>query len=374
MNEWQERQGKPPQGGVEHTAAWIICLIGGVVGLWFLFRYAIGILLPFGLAYLLSRCIRPLVTLAVGKSRLPRSVAAGVLVVLFVGGLCLLLTLGVRRAVGELEGLVTHLSSGEDGFGAILAEVQDWLHSTSDHLPFLERFADTPGFEDFCDRLDSTVQAAADEALASLGRWASGAVMGMVTGIPSAVLFLTILFLSCFYFSADNGRIGRALGWVARRVCPSMGKGQLPLLRAQGQRIIGQCLRAYLILAAITFVEAFIGLSLIRMPYAFLMAWVVALVDILPLFGAGAVILPWAVVQFLTGATGQGIGLLVLWGIMSVIRQVIEPRLVSAGLGIHPLLSLLAMYGGWRLFGLTGMLLVPVLVTVAMQLTKKVDS
>lgn len=369
-----ERQPGTAAGGggksTERIAAWIICLLGGVIAVWFLFRFALGILWPFVLAYLLSLCIRPLVRLAVGKSRLPRGVVAGVLVVLLIGGFFCLLTWGVQRAIAELEGLITHLSSGESGIGVTLAEVQDWLRSVSEHLPFLERFSHLHGFEAFCARLDAWVSEAADGILSQLGQWASGAVVDVVAGIPSAVLSLTVFFLSCFYFSADDGRIGRAVGSVVRRgamrLFPSVSGASMARWRARVRHMAGQYLRAYIFLAIITFAETFLGLSLIGMPYAFLIAWVVALVDILPLFGAGAVLLPWAVVQVITGEVAQGVELLVLWAVMSVIRQVIEPRLISAGLGIHPLLSLLAMYGGWCLFGVAGMLLGPILVTVAM--------
>lgn len=360
--------GRGGSGGAERVAAWTVCLLGGGAAVWFLFRFAIGILWPFALAYLLSRCIRPLVRLAVGKSRLPRGVVAGVLVVLLVSGTSALAAWGIRRAVTELEGLVTRLSDGEGGLGRWLAEGWERLGSLSEHLPFLEKFAHIPGLENFCTRLDAAVAEAADAALTRLEQWASGAVMGMITGIPSMVLSLTVLFLACFYFSADDGRIGRAVGRATRRVMgyllPSVSGERLSRWRARVLRMAGRYLRAYLWLAIITMAETFVGLSILRMPYAFLTAWLVALVDILPIFGAGAVLVPWALWQFLDGEIARGVGLLVLWAVMSVIRQILEPRLVSAGLGIHPLLSLLAMYGGWYLFGLPGMLLGPILWSV----------
>jgi predicted PurR-regulated permease PerM len=107
--------------------------------------------------------------------------------------------------------------------------------------------------------------------------------------------------------------------------------------------------------------EGFIGLALLRVPYAFLLAVLLAVVDFLPLLGTGIILLPWAAVSLLLGEVKLGIGLAVLYGVTSVVRQVLEPKLIGEGLGLHPLVSLAAMYGGLRLFGVWGMILAPLL-------------
>ena len=117
--------------------------------------------------------------------------------------------------------------------------------------------------------------------------------------------------------------------------------------------------RAYLALGGITFGEMFLGLTLLKVPYAFLIAWGIALIDFLPLLGTGAVLIPWAAVTLVTGNPGLGLGLLILFGVSTLVRQFVEPRLLGAELGLHPLVSLLAVYAGWRLFGVWGMMLAP---------------
>jgi predicted PurR-regulated permease PerM len=114
-------------------------------------------------------------------------------------------------------------------------------------------------------------------------------------------------------------------------------------------------------LGLLTFLQGFIGLALLRVPYAFLLAVLLAVVDFLPLLGTGVILLPWAAVSLLLGEVKLGIGLAVLYGVTSVVRQVLEPKLIGEGLGLHPLVSLAAMYGGLRLFGVWGMILAPLL-------------
>lgn len=356
----------PPQGddGIQRAAAWVICLTAAIGGAWLLFRYAWGALLPFVLAYLLGRCIRPLVTRAVGKSKLPRGVVAAVGVILPVGVLVILTVWGIERAVAELEDLLTHWETSAGGPGQVLTSVGDWMRSVSDHIPFLRRFENTPAFESFCNGLDTLVRRAAESALTTLGDRVSAVVVGAVTRMPAAILFVTVLLLSCYYVAADDGSMERALGRRLMSWLPPTWRERLPILRCRGRRTLVGYLRAYTILGGITFLEMFIGLSVLRVPYAFLGALAIALVDILPVLGAGAVLIPWAVVQFILGETGLGVGLLVLWGVSTLLRQVIEPRLVSVTLGIHPLLSLIAMYVGLHLFGFWGMLLCPLAVTV----------
>ena len=118
----------------------------------------------------------------------------------------------------------------------------------------------------------------------------------------------------------------------------------------------------------LTFVEVFVGLLTIGTRYAFLLAAVVAIVDILPVFGAGTVLIPWAVVSLLMKDYQTGMGLLALYGVITIVRQVAEPRIVGESLGIHPLATLVAMFTGLSLFGLTGMLLGPFVVMIAKEM------
>ena len=117
---------------------------------------------------------------------------------------------------------------------------------------------------------------------------------------------------------------------------------------------------SYLTLMLITFALMLAGFLLIEVKHAFLLAAVVALLDVLPVLGVGTVLVPWSVFCFATGDAGLGIGLAVLFVVNTVLRQVIEPKIVGKSLDMHPVLTLFLLYAGYLLFGIAGVLLVPV--------------
>ena len=154
-------------------------------------------------------------------------------------------------------------------------------------------------------------------------------------------------------------RIRASLSAAVTRLTPEGLRDRLPPIGRRLRRLGKQYLRACLLLGGLTFLQMFIGLAVLGVPYAFLLALLIAAVDFLPLLGTGIILIPWAAVCFLLGQVKLGVGLLVLYGVSSVVRQVLEPKLIGDGLGLHPLLSLISMYAGLRLFGVWGMILAP---------------
>lgn len=191
------------------------------------------------------------------------------------------------------------------------------------------------------------------------GMLSAGAVT-LLGSLPSVLLFLTVLLLSCYYFTAEPGGVSRL---VAARI-PARWRAGLSRWQAGAGRSLRRYLRAALLLALLTFLEMFVGLTLLRKPYAFLLALLIAFVDFLPVLGTGTVLIPWGIGELLLGSTGSGLGILALYAISSVLREIAEPHLVGRSLGIHPLLSLLSMYAGFRLFGIPGMVLAPLAAAV----------
>ena len=130
-------------------------------------------------------------------------------------------------------------------------------------------------------------------------------------------------------------------------------------------------MRSYLLILVITFFEMLVGLFLLRAPYPFVMALLIATLDLLPVLGVGSVLIPWGVWSFVVGKTPFGIGLFVLFVFHTVLRQIIEPKIVGKNLGVHPLLTLLFLYVGYSVFGIIGLLLVPVFTVLAQVVVKE---
>ncbi len=340
-------------------AAAVICIAAGILVLWLGFRYALGVAAPFILAWLLSRLVKPLVGALTSRTRIPRGAWAAGLVILTVGGFVGLAVSGVRRGIRELSTLAKELAADTDGLVAAIEGALSRARSLSSRIPFLRHFENTPGYEDFCARIDGLVEEGTGRLVSSITARLPDAAMTVAGWVPEAFIFITVTLLACYYFSADDGRIGQSVSAFILRLTPTSLRDRMPPWGRRLRRLGRQYLRACFLLGLLTFLQMFIGLALLRVPYAFILAFLIALVDFLPLLGTGIILIPWAVLSLLLGEVKLGIGLLILYAVSSVIRQILEPKLIGEGLGLHPLLSLAAMYAGLRLFGVWGMILAP---------------
>lgn len=133
---------------------------------------------------------------------------------------------------------------------------------------------------------------------------------------------------------------------------------------------IGKMIKAYTIIIFITTCELFIGFSLLKLlgindgSHYLLISFLIAVIDIVPVLGTGTVLIPWSVYSFVTGNIGMGIGLLVIYALITVIRQIIEPKLVAGQVGISPVVTIMAMYIGVRVFGAPGIFILPFIVII----------
>lgn len=325
-----------------------------LVGIYILLKYALAVLLPFLVALGVSL---PISSLAKRSSRsLGGGVKAwsGFYVAVFWLALALLLTLAIRRLQGEAEELISYLS---ENIGVISAEVERLtersLGLSSDSALFSELGA-------VGERLGDGLTSALTGIGERLSEWLATSIGGLAVAMPRVVIGTVVAIVSSFYLCSDLDKIKDYLFGFIEEGSRQRVRGML----SQVLRGIKAYAAAYFWLFLITFLELYLGLLLLGRRYALLIALLLALVDMLPLFGAGVFVVPWGIILILQGDLRVGIGLLVLLGLMSIVRQIVEPRLVGKKLGIHPLASLCSMYVGLRLFGIWGMLLAPVAVLV----------
>lgn len=343
----------------QKTASLLFCASVGAMLLWLSFRHALGILLPFFLAYLLSRGVRPLSRRLSQKTKIPRGVSAAVMVVLATAILSALVVGGVWRGIRELARLAEELAADTEGLTGAVESILSRIRSLSSHIPFLRRFEDAPFYDDLCNAVDGWVEAGVARITEAITARLPDAAMNVAGFVPAAFIFVTVTLLACYYFTADEGRLRQGVSAFFARLTPAPLRDRLPPIGRRLRRLGRQYLRACLLLGLMTFCLSFIGLAILRIPYAFILALLLATVDLLPLLGTGIILIPWAVICLILGQVKLGIGLLVLYGVTTLVRQILEPKLIGDGLGIHPLLSLFSMYAGLRLFGVWGMILAP---------------
>ena len=189
-------------------------------------------------------------------------------------------------------------------------------------------------------------------------------VYSVVKNIPSIIIAVVIGIIACILFTKDYKRVVRFI----KLQLPDKHKNLLSETKKVFSSTILKMCRAYGLIMFITFCENFIGLSILNLigvmdnNYVFVIAICIAIFDILPVAGSGGILIPWALVALVTGSVGQCIGLLVIYAIITVVRQYIEPKIVGNSLGVHPLVTLAGLYFGLKLFGFMGMFIVPICV------------
>lgn len=187
-------------------------------------------------------------------------------------------------------------------------------------------------------------------------------IYGVVKNIPSALIGIVIGVVAWILFTKDYNYI---VNFIKLQL-PENKKNILSEIKQIFSKTVLKMIRAYGIIMFITFCELFLGLSILNWAgaidsggYVVIIAIAIAVFDILPVAGSGGILLPWALVSLILGNIKGAVGLVVVYAIITVIRQYIEPKIVGSSLGVHPLVTLAGLYFGLKLFGFMGMFIVP---------------
>lgn len=186
-------------------------------------------------------------------------------------------------------------------------------------------------------------------------------VFSIVKNVPSILISVVIGIVAWIFFTKDYNYIVRFI----QHQLPEGKKNVLVELKQVFNKTILTMFKAYGIIMCITFLELFIGffvmtkVGVMKNDFYILIAVAIAIFDILPVAGSGGILIPWFLFSFAIGNTKQGFGLLILYALITVIRQYIEPKIVGSSLGVHPTVTLIGLYVGLKLFGFMGMILVP---------------
>ncbi len=339
----------------ERAAAAVICIAAGGAALYLALRYALPILLPFLLAWLFSWVVRPIAARISHRTRLPQKVTAVLLLVLFLGGTVLVLCVSVSRLIRELQNLLSRLLAENGSVSDAVLNSADYFEALTSRFGFFGQ--DSERLLAFRESFNEMIAGMIESFFHALSAGLPAFAGRLVAVFPSLLLVLLVTVISGFYFCIDGERIEQGLVGLL----PSSLRARLPRLRSGAKTLTWKYLRAYLLLMLLTFAELFIGFSILGVEYAFLLGLIVAVIDMLPVLGVGSVLIPWAAVMLIQKSFYPGFGLLILYFSVLILRQITEPRLVGRSLGLHPLLTVFASYAGWKLLGLLGMILGPVI-------------
>lgn len=186
-------------------------------------------------------------------------------------------------------------------------------------------------------------------------------VYSVVKSIPSVLISIVIGAVALILFTKDYDFI---VGFIKKQL-PEGKQNALSEIKHVFSKTILTMFKAYGLIMCITFLELFLGFSILSMlgilnnNFYILIALATAIFDIMPIAGSGGVLIPWAFISLVTGNYKLAIGLIIIYVVISILRQYIEPKIVGSSLGVHPILTLMGLYFGLKLFGFIGMLIVP---------------
>lgn len=330
--------------------------------LWLGFRILVPLLFPFILGSLLALAAEPVVGFLCRRCHFPRSAGAALGVSAALGLLIVLMVFLLAIAVRELGALMTVLPDLEQAASAGLSTLSVWVLGLISRLP--------EGIQGIVRRGAEELFSGGSQMLSGALRYALSFTGGVLSQVPDGALVIFTALVSSYMISC---RLPLFRRWLKEKLSRERIRKFLAALSRVKTALI-RFLKAQLKLMGITWVILTLGFVLLRISYAPLWAAAVALVDAFPILGTGTVLLPWALICFLREDSPRGLGLLGLYALITLGRSALEPRIVGSQLGLDPLLTLAVIYGGYRLWGLGGMIFAPVLAVVAVQILRPAEN
>jgi sporulation integral membrane protein YtvI len=326
----------------------------------FVIAYVIYVLLPllypFLLAWIIAYAMNPCVNLLQRSLRMPRWIAVTLSLLLYFGAALLILTAAVSRLVKELITL-------SQSFNLHIDAWMEWLTAWTQNESFQNIVNEISRFYQNNPNYHDTINQNITRTTQTIGTAVTDLVTGIFNGILQIIYYLPnlgtifiVVLLATFFLSNSWERHNRAL----LRLLPDVIRKPMNYIFSDLKKALFGFARAQLILISITAFIVTITLYALGVDSAFSIGLLIGLVDLLPYLGVGIVLIPWSLYAFMSDDLTLGIGLTVLYSIILVVRQIMEPKVLASSVGLDPLAALLGMFVGLKLFGILGLIIGPV--------------
>lgn len=309
--------------------------------------------IPFLIAFALSLLIEPLIRFCMKKFKMRRKFSAILIFILILSIIIGLIAWGVATLVSEATNLLGNINFYFDKISeksqSIISQFNfDKIKISEELLAIIQNSS-----QDIIQTASNLIQNILTK------------VLNTITSLPTIGLYIVITILALYFMCTDKIYM---LDQIEHHLPEKWVKKLTKHIRALS-KALGCYLKAQLKLILISFIISLIGLYIysisgMNVKYPLTIAIGIAIVDALPIFGSGTVMVPWAIISAFNGDIRLGVAILVLWIIMCIVRQIIEPKIVSGQIGIHPIFTLLAMYTGFRFLGFIGMFVGPIVLII----------
>ena len=354
--------------GIEKKRNFIINTVYTVILLalfYLFFKYAFGTLFPFLVAIAAAMILQKPVNFISKKTPIKRGLASVFCVLLgFFTLIAILVLIGVWAGI-ELKGFIDYIIIQLEDIPAFVDKIEHYL---ANGLSFLPDSIENTITSFVSDKLSSLLDSSQSSANAGMSIDFSAistpllSILDTAKAIPTTLVSILVALIACCFMTSDYKTLRQlVLGFFRPETRDKIVRGKNLLIPS-----LGKMAKAYGKIITITFCEVSLGLSVLKLlgifdsGYIFIIALIIALIDIVPVLGTGTVLIPWALISLFNGNYGMAIGLIIMYVCITVIRQIIEPKLVAAQLGIPAFLMVIAMFMGTKLFGFIGLFLLPI--------------
>ena len=330
----------------------ILYIVLVLIVVYLLFKLGI-FLFPFTLALFFSILTQPFSRFLQKKMKFSQKIATIVSIVLFLVIFLAFISLSALRLSGEIYKLSINLNKYSKDFQSLWNHTIDRVYSLLGYFP-----------EGFDEQVKSSINGFIKMGTSKLGSFINS-LINFITSIPTIILYICITILSTFFISLDKKKIMDFL----EQQFPEAWINKVYNIKREMFNVLGSYIRAQIILMTICFFELLISFNILsflkfNLPYPLIFSIIICIIDALPILGAGAVLLPWSLISFATGDIKLGLALLGIYFLVLSVRQMLEPKLISQNLGVHPLVTLISMYSGFKFFGVIGFLIGPVVMII----------
>ena len=341
-----------PQEPYKRFAVVTMYVVVAVAALYLLFNYLWNALLPFIVAYIFAECFRPIVKYSESNKKFPKRSFVLFVILLAAASLAGLAYAVSRQVVLEINELAASIEKTVGQIRTDDAFAAEFIDKLCRYVPFVDL---RERLWDMRKNLDEELWSMA----VSFGDKRSGGIVSFVGSaaafLPNSLLFVAVVIIATYYFAIDRVRINCFfLSLFPKNIRPLLKNARDSLAQT-----VGRFVRAYSLLFLITFCELLLAFVILGIDYSFVLALVISLVDVLPVLGTGTVLIPWGIIALVSGNIAIGIGVLVAYAAITVVRQVIEPRIVGKFIGLSPIAALATMYVGLKLIGIVGLFALP---------------
>ncbi len=318
-------------------------LAGTVLCVYFGYKL-LGFFMPFVIGWLIASVVSPVVVWLERRMNLIKKWGSVLIIISVLGLVGLLIYLTVSTLAREIAILTQDIPDMYQDLESGMDTIGESLNGIFRMLPSGIR----AGWSTMMNNLDQTM----GEIIGRLSEPTVSAAGRFAMGIPSALVAIIVTFISAYFFIADREEV---LLW-AKKIAPDALVTRMTMVVDNSKYAVGGYFKAQFKIMAVVYVLLAAGFLILRVHFAFLLALLIAFLDFLPFFGTGTALLPWVFYKFMMGEYRMVVGLLILYGVTQLVRQLIQPKLVGDSMGLNPLVTLALLYAGYKIGGVLAMI------------------